>query len=111
MIVEWSEQAATQLQAIRDYLARSSPGYAQTLAERIIQRTETLADFPLLGGEVAEYGDEALRELFEHPYRILYRVSAERVQAVASKSTRLTLICQSINSEKETAHAVRICRG
>lgn len=83
MIVEWSEQAAAQLQAIRDYLARSSPGYAQTLAERIIQRTEMLADFPLLGAEVAEYGDESLRELLEHPYRLLYRVSAEQVQIVA----------------------------
>lgn len=83
MIVGWSEQAAAQLQAIRDYLARSSPGYAQTLAERIVQRTETLANFPLLGAEVMEYGDESLRELFEHPYRILYRVSAEQVQIVA----------------------------
>lgn len=83
MIVAWSEQAAAQLQAIRDYLARSSPGYAQALAERIVQRTETLADLPLLGAEVMEHGDESLRELFEHPYRILYRVSTEQVQIVA----------------------------
>ena len=83
MIVEWSEQATAQLQAIRDYLARSSPGYAQALAERIIQRTETLSDFPLLGAEVVEYGDESLRELIEHPYRLLYRVRAEQVQIVA----------------------------
>jgi toxin ParE1/3/4 len=83
MIVAWSEQATAQLQAIRDYLARSSPGYAQALAERIIQRTETLSDFPLLGPEVVEYGDESLRELIEHPYRLLYRVRAEQVQIVA----------------------------
>jgi toxin ParE1/3/4 len=83
MNVEWSEQAAVQLQAIRDYLARSSPGYAQTLAERIVQRTESLADLPFLGAEVAEYGEESLREVFEHPYRILYRLSTEQVQIVA----------------------------
>ena len=83
MIVEWSEQAAAQLLAIRDYLARSSPGYAQTLAERIIQRTESLANLPLLGAEVAEYGDESIREIIEHPYRILYRASAERIQIAA----------------------------
>jgi toxin ParE1/3/4 len=83
MIVEWSEQAAAQLQAIRDYLARSSPGYAQTLAERIIQRTEALAALPLLGAEVPEYGDESLREIIEHPYRILYRASEEQIQIVA----------------------------
>ena len=82
MIVEWSERGADQLQAIRDYLARSSPGYAQTLAERIVQRTEMLADFPLLGAEVPEYADEAIRELIEHPYRILYRVSEEQIQII-----------------------------
>jgi plasmid stabilization system protein ParE len=83
MNVEWTESATAQLQAIRDYLARTSPGYAQALAERIVRRTEGLAAQPLLGSEVAEYGDEMLREVFEHPYRILYRVSEERLQVVA----------------------------
>ncbi len=82
MIVEWSEGAADQLQAIRDYLARSSPGYAQTLAERIVQRTEMLAQFPLLGAEVAEYADEMIREIIEHPYRILYRVREDQVEII-----------------------------
>lgn len=83
MNVEWSELAAAQLQAIRDYLARSSPAYAQALAERIIRRTERLAEQPFLGAEVSEYGEESLREVFEHPYRILYRTWEERLQVVA----------------------------
>jgi plasmid stabilization system protein ParE len=83
MSVEWAEEAAAQLQAVRDYLARTSPGYAQVLAERIVRRTELLADQPLLGAEVPEYADESLRELLEHPYRILYRVAGGQVQVVA----------------------------
>jgi len=83
MNVVWSELATAQLQAVRDYLARSSPAYAQALAERIVQRTERLADQPFLGAEVPEYGDESLREVFEHPYRILYRTGEERLQVVA----------------------------
>jgi plasmid stabilization system protein ParE len=83
MSVEWAEEATAQLQAVRDYLARTSPGYAQVLAERIVQRTERLADQPLLGAEVPEYADESLRELLEHPYRILYRVAGDQVQVVA----------------------------
>ncbi len=39
MNVNWSATAAAQLQAIRDYLARSSPGYAQALVARIMDRT------------------------------------------------------------------------
>jgi plasmid stabilization system protein ParE len=81
--VTWSETAAAQLQAVRDYLAKSSPGYAQALAERIVARTEDLAAQPLLGAEVPEYGDETIREVFEHPYRILYRVSGEDVQVIS----------------------------
>jgi toxin ParE1/3/4 len=79
----WSETAAAQLQAIRDYIARSSPGYAQALAARIVVRAESLASHPLLGAEVPEYADETIREVFEHPYRILYQVSGEDVQMVA----------------------------
>ena len=66
----WTETATDQLIAIRDYLARTSSGYAQTLAERIVRRTEDLANHPLLGAEVPEYADEGLREVFEHPYRM-----------------------------------------
>jgi hypothetical protein len=63
MNVEWTESATAQLQAIRDYLARTSPGYAQALAERIVRRTEGLAAQPFLGSAVTEDGDEALREV------------------------------------------------
>lgn len=67
MSVPWTQTAADQLQAIRDYLARSSPGYAQAVAGRIIAQTQALAGQPLLGAEVPEYGDPAIREVFEHP--------------------------------------------
>jgi plasmid stabilization system protein ParE len=70
MSVTWTETAAGQLQAIRDYLARSSLGYAQALAGRIVARTQALDGQPLLGAEVPEYGDPDVREVFEHPYRI-----------------------------------------
>jgi plasmid stabilization system protein ParE len=83
MIVEWSEQAAAELQAARDFMARSSPGYAQAVAERVVRRSEGLADHPMLGAEVPEYGEEPLREVYEHPLRILYRLTEERVQIVS----------------------------
>lgn len=83
MSVIWSELAAAQLQAARDYLARSSPGYAQALAGRIISRTDALAGRPMTGAEVPEYGDPDIREVYEHPYRVLYRVDGSAVQVVA----------------------------
>lgn len=68
--------------AIRDYLARSSPGYAQVLASRIVNRSEALESQPLIGAEVVEYGDPEVREVYEHPYRILYRVVGKKVQII-----------------------------
>lgn len=83
MSVTWTEAASAQLQAIHDYLAQSSAGYAQALAGRVVARTEALDGQPRLGAEVPEYGEPDLREVFEHPYRILYQVDGPDVQVVA----------------------------
>ncbi len=83
MSVSWTETAAYQLQAIRDYLARSSPGYAQSLAGRIVAKSLALDGQPFFGAEVAEYGDPEIREVFEHPYRILYRLTGKNVLVIA----------------------------
>jgi toxin ParE1/3/4 len=83
MNVEWTEKAAGHLEAIKDYISRDSPKYAQSMAERIVRKSERLADFPLLGAEVPEYGDESIREVLEYPYRIIYRPRSERIEILA----------------------------
>lgn len=66
-----------------DYVAQHSPRYAQGLVDRITRKTEQLAQFPQLGAEVPEYEDESIRELLEHPYRIIYRVREDRVEILS----------------------------
>ena len=83
MTVEWTETAASHVVAVRDYLLSVSSPYAQAVADRIVRKTELLEAQPYLGAEVPEYRDDSLRELFEHPYRILYRLDDDRVQIVA----------------------------
>lgn len=83
MTVEWTDAATAHVVAIRAYLVSVSSPYAQVVVDRIVQKTERLERQPYLGAEVPEYKDESLRELFEHPYRILYRVHDDRVQIVA----------------------------
>ena len=80
--VHWSDTAIGHLEAIRDYVARNSPGYAQALVDRITARSMILAQTPLMGGEVPEYGDPSVREVIEHPYRILYRVTGEQIEVL-----------------------------
>jgi plasmid stabilization system protein ParE len=81
--VHWTDTAVAHLRAVRDYIARDSPGYARAVADRIVGRAELLAAVPLLGAEVPEYGDESIREVLEHPYRIIYRVLPNQIDVVA----------------------------
>ena len=53
------------------------------MVERIFARSERLEAHPRLGPVVPEYDDEKLRELFEDPYRIVYRIVGGRIDVVA----------------------------
>ena len=83
MNVHWTESALADLQAVRAYLARHSPQYADGMVERIFARSEELEAHPRPGPVVPQYDDEALRELFEDPYRIVYRIGEGQVDIVA----------------------------
>jgi plasmid stabilization system protein ParE len=93
MNVHWTEAALADLAAVEAYLVRHSPLYARSLINRIFGRTAQLADMPELGAVVPEYEDDGLREVFESPYRIIYRVLESRQQvdviAVVHASRRL----------------------
>jgi len=80
VILKWSDFASANLIEIRDYLAKTSLSYAAQLSSRILQRSEDLSLFPLFGAEVPEYRRYGIRELYEHPYRILYVVDGDTIQ-------------------------------
>lgn len=83
MKIIWMDLASAQLRAIRDSSSRHSPTYPRRIARLIGQKVKLLSRFPLLGSEVTEYADESIRELFEEPYRILYRVADEVILILA----------------------------
>ena len=80
--VRWTPQAAEDLAAIRDFIARDSPRYAALVAERIVAAVDMLVQFPLSGRIVPERSREDLRELVRPPYRIVYRVLEDRLDIV-----------------------------
>ena len=83
MNVHWTESALADLQAVEAFLERRSPQYARGVVERIFARSESLAQRPRLGPMVPEYEDETLRELFEDPYRIIYRIVDPQIDIIA----------------------------
>jgi plasmid stabilization system protein ParE len=53
------------------------------MVQRIIDRTESLPQHPLIGALVPEYDAERLRELLESTYRIIYRILPAQIDIIA----------------------------
>jgi plasmid stabilization system protein ParE len=72
MKIIWTAKAEKHLTQIYNYIAEDSPYYASITIERIVKITETVAAYPQKGRTVPEYRDKNIREVFMHPYRIIY---------------------------------------
>ncbi|MEN9360173.1 MAG: hypothetical protein RL095_1708 [Verrucomicrobiota bacterium] len=80
MKVYWSQDAQRQLAAIHQYIAQSSTDYANRMVERLMSRSEQIAIFPFSGRRVPEYDLPQIRELFEGPYRLIYRICSDHIE-------------------------------
>ncbi len=91
MRVVWTEKAQARLREIQEYIAHDSPQRALAVVDRLIARSMTLAEPPLLGKPVREYPRSDLRELLEKPYRLIYRVRDDRIDVLSVKHYRQRL--------------------
>ena len=82
MKIVWSSEARQELRAIRNFIARDSEFYAARMVARIIERVEKTAEHPTRGHPVHEYPEQPLREVHETPYRIIYQLTADRIEIV-----------------------------
>ena len=83
MNLRWSRKALDDLKAVKAYIAKQSKRYAANFVRRIVNRSVQLAQHPGLGWVVPEYGDVSLREIVEHPNRIIYREVPGQIEIVA----------------------------
>jgi len=80
--IVWSQQARDDLQTIVLFIARDNPTVAESFGYQLMSKVDVLAQFPLLGRVVPEENDQSIREIILRPYRIIYKVLAEK-QTVA----------------------------
>ena len=73
MRIRWTDQAIADLAAIRSFIEQDSPHYASVVVTRLIAAVDRLKDFPQSGRVVPEFAHNAVREIVERPYRIIYR--------------------------------------
>jgi plasmid stabilization system protein ParE len=67
-------QAIEDLRGIVVYVAVDRPEAADRLVRALIAKAKSLAEFPLQGRVVPEFGVPAVRELILAPFRIVYRI-------------------------------------
>ncbi len=80
--VRWTPQAADDLDAIAEFIARDSPHFAGLFVADILQTVDRLVDFPESGRIVPEIGEKSIRELILGSYRIIYRRRTEAVEVL-----------------------------
>ncbi|MEK7748086.1 MAG: type II toxin-antitoxin system RelE/ParE family toxin [Nitrospirota bacterium] len=82
-MVIWSIPAKQDLRKIYDYIATDSKYYAIKVSQEFIEKSEALADFPKVGRMVPEISHPNIRELILYSYRLIYEISANRIEILA----------------------------
>ncbi len=80
MRIIWSPLAVERLAEITSHIAAHRSGAAEDLAEAIFAAVDRLDDFPEIGRQIPEFGRPDLRELLCLKYRIIYRITGERLE-------------------------------
>ncbi len=79
MKIEWTEPAISDLESIREYIAKDSEYYASRFIGKILEAVEQVGHFPEMGRRVPEAEEENVRELLFQNYRIMYRAQPQRI--------------------------------
>lgn len=83
MRLVWTRKASNQLDSIFEYISLDSPVYALRFIEKIIERAELVANQPNSGRIVPELKRSDIREVFVHPYRIIYLVEDSSIEILS----------------------------
>ena len=92
--VSWADVAVRDLERIVDFVEQEAPSAAERIFEEIAGRARTLKSLPLRGRivpELARFEITTYRELVIPPYRLMYRVDADRVLVVGVFDSRRNL--------------------
>lgn len=82
-VISVAQSAVTDLESMQAwYVERGAPEVGERLLHEVITAIERLAEFPESGRIVPEFGVPALREVIHPPFRIVYRLGADRVRIV-----------------------------
>lgn len=80
MRVIWTNEALDRLSEIEDYIARDSPGRAETFVNHLIAKGNSLTQNPRRGRIVQEISHPDIREIITKNYRFVYRIKSDMIE-------------------------------
>ncbi len=87
----WTNSSMDDLQLIYEYISNDAETYAPVFISELMEKVENIADFPKMGREVREMEDESVREIIFNSYRIIYKVSKDRIEITSVVHQRMKL--------------------
>ncbi len=100
-MVIWAAPAKIDLKAIHDFIASDSKYYAKKVVQDIIDRTNIIEKYPMIGRKVPEIDDENIREIFAYSYRILYEIKSEKIYVIGIIHGRRDFLATHVYKHKE----------
>jgi plasmid stabilization system protein ParE len=89
--VEWAQPASRDLENIMDYICLDNVDTAIAIFEKIRSRCITLNQYPdrdRIVPELKAYGIMSYRELIISPWRVIFRISDQKVHVLAVLDSR-----------------------
>ena len=75
--VIWAPSALRDVDDIAEFISKDSPEQAALFIERLIEKTDRLASYPLSGRIIPEIGKQNTREIIYGSYRIMYLIERD----------------------------------
>lgn len=70
----WTDTAISDLQDVVKFIALDNPTAGKEVGYNIVNKIETLRDFPFSGRKVPEKEDIRIREICFNPFRLVYEI-------------------------------------
>jgi len=78
--VAWTAPAVSDLESIREYIARDSEVYADSVLSEIFDAVDQLLTYAESGRVVPELNEPQTRELIVGSYRVMYDIQADTIR-------------------------------
>lgn len=89
----WTSESKVWLKEIHDYIAADSKANAKKVVENIIERADSLKDFPSIGQRLLDWPDYEIRMILYGHYRIVYlRKSEKQIDILGVYHSALDLV-------------------